>query len=163
LENLLLDERTGNCVHVDFDMLFDKGASLKVPEQVPFRLTQNVIDAFGVCGYEGVFRKCCELTLKILRSNEDTLTSVMETFLHDPLLQWKPEKKARSESNNQGWSDSARAKAREYLSVMVRKLQGQTSKDGPPLSVDGAVLDLIERATSDDNLALMFHGWAPFL
>ena len=33
-----------------------QGLTLNVPEMVPFRLTQNMIDAFGVAGHEGVFR-----------------------------------------------------------------------------------------------------------
>ena len=31
---------------------------------VPFRLTQNVIDSFGVSGIEGVYRSCAEITLQ---------------------------------------------------------------------------------------------------
>lgn len=41
-----------------------QGLLLEVPEMVPFRLTQNLIDGFGVSGYEGVFRKSCEITLQ---------------------------------------------------------------------------------------------------
>lgn len=40
---------------------------------VPFRLTQNLVDAFGVSGYEGVFRRACEVTLQVntgCRSND---------------------------------------------------------------------------------------------
>jgi hypothetical protein len=42
-----------------------QGLILEVPEMVPFRLTQNLIDGFGVSGYEGVFRKSCEITLQV--------------------------------------------------------------------------------------------------
>jgi serine/threonine-protein kinase ATR len=44
-ENILLDVRTAECVHVDFDCLFDKGLTLQKPEIVPFRLTPNMVDA----------------------------------------------------------------------------------------------------------------------
>ena len=44
-ENILLDIHTGECVHVDFDCLFDKGLTLQRPEIVPFRLTPNIVDA----------------------------------------------------------------------------------------------------------------------
>lgn len=54
-ENILFDERTGDCIHVDFNCLFDKGLTFEKPEKVPFRLTQNMVDAFGVTGYEGMF------------------------------------------------------------------------------------------------------------
>lgn len=34
--------------------------------------------------HSGPFRKTCELTLGLLRQNEDALMTVLETFLHDP-------------------------------------------------------------------------------
>jgi hypothetical protein len=37
----------------------------QVPEMVPFRLTQNVIDSFGVSGIEGTYRKSAETTLQV--------------------------------------------------------------------------------------------------
>jgi len=47
-----------------------QGLILEVPEMVPFRLTQNLIDGFGVSGYEGVFRKSCEITLQVEALNK---------------------------------------------------------------------------------------------
>ncbi len=38
---------------------------MQVPEMVPFRLTQNVVDCFGISGVEGVFRKSAEITLQV--------------------------------------------------------------------------------------------------
>ncbi len=32
---------------------------------VPFRLTQNVVDSFGVSGVEGIFRKAAEGTMQV--------------------------------------------------------------------------------------------------
>jgi serine/threonine-protein kinase ATR len=87
-ENILMDDATGDCVHVDFNCLFGKGLTFEKPEKVPFRLTQNMVDAMGLTGYEGVFRKVCELTLGVLRANRETLMSVLETFIHDPLVEW---------------------------------------------------------------------------
>jgi len=66
--------------------------TFEVPELVPFRLTQNLVDAFGVTGYEGVYRRCCEVSLRVLRNNKDTLMSVVETFLYDPLVEWTKKK-----------------------------------------------------------------------
>lgn len=37
-----------------------QGKSLRVPEKVPFRMTQNIETALGVTGVEGVFRLSCE-------------------------------------------------------------------------------------------------------
>lgn len=57
--------RAGETVHVDFGCLFDRGLVLEVPERVPFRLTQNVVDCFGVSGVEGTFRRAAEMTLQV--------------------------------------------------------------------------------------------------
>jgi len=47
-----------------------------------------MVDALGVCGYEGAFRKVCEIALTVLRSRRGALMSVLETFLYDPLVEW---------------------------------------------------------------------------
>lgn len=56
-------------MHVDFGCLFDRGLVLEVPERVPFRLTQNVVDCFGVSGVEGTFRRAAEMTLQVFFVN----------------------------------------------------------------------------------------------
>jgi phosphatidylinositol kinase/protein kinase (PI-3 family) len=43
-------------VHIDYNISFEKGRNLRIPERVPCRLTQNIIAAFGVTGVEGLFR-----------------------------------------------------------------------------------------------------------
>ena len=50
-ENILLDASSGECVHVDFSCLFDKGLTLQQPEVVPFRLTQVTVCIACRCGY----------------------------------------------------------------------------------------------------------------
>ena len=44
-----------------------QGLTLAQPEVVPFRLTQNMIDGYGVSGIEGVFRRTAEITLQARR------------------------------------------------------------------------------------------------
>jgi len=39
-------------VHVDYNVCFEKGRSLRVPEKVPFRMTQNLEHAMGFSGVE---------------------------------------------------------------------------------------------------------------
>jgi len=46
----------------------------------------------GVTGYDGVFRKAGEVTMRLLRANTDTLMSVLESFIHDPLVEWNRKK-----------------------------------------------------------------------
>ena len=45
-------------------------------------------EAMGATGIEGSFRKCCEVTLRVLRKEMDTLLSVLKPFVHDPLVEW---------------------------------------------------------------------------
>ena len=59
--------------HFDADMftcIILVGLALAVPEVVPFRLTPNMVNAFGINGYDGDFRKVCEVIVRIMRSNQ---------------------------------------------------------------------------------------------
>ena len=51
---------------------------LRVPEVVPFRLTRDVVDGMGIAGVEGVFRRCCEETLRVLRTRHHELLTILE-------------------------------------------------------------------------------------
>lgn len=51
-----------------------------------------MVDALGVSGYEGTFRRSCEITLEFLRSHENMVMTMLETFLHDPINDWKKKK-----------------------------------------------------------------------
>lgn len=39
-------------VHIDYNVCFEKGKTLRVPEKVPFRLTPNFKEPLGVTGIE---------------------------------------------------------------------------------------------------------------
>lgn len=43
------------------------------PRSTRCRLTQNVVDGFGVSGVEGVYRRCCEITLSVLRQHKGSI------------------------------------------------------------------------------------------
>lgn len=88
LDNILMDFCSGDVVHIDYNVCFDKGQRLKVPEIVPFRLTQTMEAALGLTGVEGTFRANCEAVLGVLRKNKDILLMLMEVFVWDPLVEW---------------------------------------------------------------------------
>uniref|UniRef100_A0A3B0MN28 Phosphatidylinositol 3- and 4-kinase, putative n=1 Tax=Theileria annulata TaxID=5874 RepID=A0A3B0MN28_THEAN len=46
-ENILIDIKNGDLIHVDYDCLFDKGLKLLIPELVPFRLTPILLHNLG--------------------------------------------------------------------------------------------------------------------
>lgn len=60
LDNVLVDLNTGEVVHIDYNVCFEKGKTLRVPEKVPFRMTPNIKTALGVTGVEvSVFLVVC--------------------------------------------------------------------------------------------------------
>ena len=61
---------------------------MKVPELVPFRLTQDMVDGLGTSGVNGVFRRCAEETLRVLRDGSEVILTVLEVFKYDPLHSW---------------------------------------------------------------------------
>jgi ataxia telangiectasia mutated family protein len=65
-----------------------QGRRLRIPEKVPFRLTNDLVDGFGLMGVEGTFRRCSEHTLRVLRESSDVIMTVLEVFKHDPLYAW---------------------------------------------------------------------------
>ncbi|KAL8715001.1 MAG: hypothetical protein Q9220_000958 [cf. Caloplaca sp. 1 TL-2023] len=153
-ENILFEESNGGTLHVDFNCLFDKGITFEKPELVPFRLTQNMVDAFGAYGIEGPFRKSCEFTLRILRQHEDTLMTILETFLYDPTTDFMGKKKKREEAlpdTPEGVLESVR-----------NKVRGLLPRESVPLSVDGYTEELIKQATDPEKLAAMYIGWCAF-
>lgn len=97
-ENILFDANNGDTVHVDFNCLFNKGETFEVPEVVPFRLTHNMVHAMGALGIEGAYRRCCEITLKVLQDQMPTLMSVLKPFIYDPLVNWSRQPKSDSRS-----------------------------------------------------------------
>ncbi|KAK9129994.1 hypothetical protein Sjap_010481 [Stephania japonica] len=88
LDNILMDFCSGDVVHIDYNVCFDKGQRLKIPEIVPFRLTQTIEAALGLTGIEGTFRANCESVLGVLRKNKDIILMLLDVFVWDPLVEW---------------------------------------------------------------------------
>jgi serine/threonine-protein kinase ATR len=118
-ENILFDQVTGDTVHVDLNCLFFRGQLLAEPERVPFRLTHNMADAMGVTGYEGVFRRTCEIVVQTLQANKETLLSVLETLVHDPLIEW-----SKKGSDSAGSTFDVEFAAHETLRGVSDRLSG---------------------------------------
>ena len=153
-ENVLIDTETGDVVHVDFSILFDKGLSLAVPEVVRFRLTPNVVDGFGISGVEGVFRRCSEVTMGVMRHNRATVMSVLEHFIHDPCME-----------KTEGWElPNCQRRLDGYFDepsdIVLRKTKRVTG--GLQLGIKGQVQKLIANATSPESLSVMWVWWMPW-
>lgn len=172
LDNIMLNKNTGMIMHIDFDCMFEKGKKLSVPEIVPFRLTPNLEEAMGVLGYEGSFRKSCELTMSLIRDNENILMNFLESFIHDPLMDWRSNNPSERGGEERNRLRIKRNQERVYK-ILRRKICGILTKEddntgyrdsgGLSVSVSFQVDLLIQTAVSHENLSKMFFGWMPFL
>ncbi|KAK7408849.1 serine/threonine-protein kinase M1 [Neonectria punicea] len=157
-ENVNLEEGNGGVFHVDFNCLFDKGLTFAKPERVPFRLTHNMVAAMGIYGYEGPFRKSCELTLSILRQQDETLMTILEAFIYDPTLDLQKEKRAHRRGDV-----GIKLQPQSVVDSIRRKVKGLLPNESIPLGVEGQVDELIKQAVDPRNLTAMYIGWCPFL
>jgi ataxia telangiectasia mutated family protein len=56
VQNILIDKKTAEMIHIDLGIAFEQGRILPTPETIPFRLTRDVVDGLGPSGVEGTFR-----------------------------------------------------------------------------------------------------------
>ncbi|KAL7740317.1 hypothetical protein ACLKA6_018761 [Drosophila palustris] len=162
-ENILIDERNGDAVHVDFNCLFNQGEAFAYPEVVPFRLTHNMVTAMGPLGVEGSFRKCCEITLRLLKQETKTLMSMLRPFVYDLGVQ---SRLTATTSKNKSATELTDPKVTNDVKRIAERLQGHVKRqqaNSIPLSTEGQVNFLINEATKVDNLAAMYIGWGAFL
>lgn len=185
-QNILIHEPTAELVHIDFGVVFDQGMALVTPETVPFRLTRDIVDGMGVSGCEGVFTRCCEATLQVLRKKSASVVTILEVFVHDPLYRWtlSPLKALRIQEEekgnggrrrdgghnsrsgavgDEGDSGSNNDAATRALIRVKQKLDGYEDPNGSALSIEGQVKQLISAAQNPHNLSKLFPGWAPWL
>ena len=152
-----------------------------------------MVNAMGPCGYEGVFRRCCENTLKVLRDNSNVFISILRPFVYDPLVEWTRVRGVTLVPTGKcDWTldssfpvvDTAldyclycthfsatgevnNEKAVEHLKSIRLRLTGvsrnMTKELNVALSVEAQVNYLIKEATSLENLCQMYIGWGPYL
>ncbi|KAL1956014.1 hypothetical protein VTO42DRAFT_7829 [Malbranchea cinnamomea] len=167
--NILLDTKTGEVVHIDLGVAFEQGRVLPIPEVVPFRLTRDLVDGMGITKTEGVFRRCCEFTLEALREESYSIMTILDVLRYDPLYSWtlSPVRmKKMQETQEAGAGGDALAnekrKALNEPSDADRALTVVAKKLGKTLSVAATVNQLIQQATDERNLAVLYCGWAAY-
>ena len=93
--NIMIQRSSGKVVHIDFGDCFEVAMTRdKFPEKVPFRMTRMLCNALEVFGEEGVFRSSAESVMTVLRENNETLLTMLEAFVQDPLISWRLVNKA---------------------------------------------------------------------
>ncbi|XP_049537442.1 serine-protein kinase ATM [Anopheles darlingi] len=177
VQNILIDQRTAEVIHIDFGIAFELGKNLPTPETIPFRLTRDLVDGMGITGVEGVFRKSCEKTMEVLRNNQAPIITILEVLLHDPLYSWNvlSNKKANQLQLQDSQQDTTDCNEMRYvqhtpdvnvtaeraLMLVTKKLEGM--EDDKYISIEGQVQKLIFAATNERNLCQLFHGFQPYL
>ncbi|KAJ5841200.1 hypothetical protein N7534_011030 [Penicillium rubens] len=174
--NILLDEKTGEVVHIDLGVAFEQGRVLPVPEVVPFRLTRDLVDGFGITKTEGVFRRCCEFTLEALRQESYSIMTILDVLRYDPLYSWTVSplrvKKMQMQDNQASDGPPALPGAADALvsksenenepSEADRALTVVAKKLSKTLSVTATVNELVQQASDEKNLAMLYCGWASY-
>ncbi|KAF8630142.1 hypothetical protein AX15_003095 [Amanita polypyramis BW_CC] len=174
--NILMDNRTGEVVHIDLGIAFEQGKLLNIPERVPFRLTRDIVDGMGFSGTQGVFQRCAEETLRVLRDNSEVIMTILEVFKYDPLHSWtaseiklkqvQPETPTLGvphDASRLGYGISIDLSSGTAEELADRALSSVSRKLDKSLSVQCTVNELIAEATDTSNLATMFQGWGPYL
>lgn len=187
--NILLDEKSGEVVHIDLGVSFEAGRILPVPEVVPFRLTRDLVDGMGYTKTEGVFRRCCEFTMDTLREERESIMTLLNVLRYDPLVNWSvTATKARRMQEQQDTNVAQRSgtvgpgstPAPSGISVTELEVQGEDKKKdeqageagralsvvekklSTTLSTKATVNELIQSATDERNLAVLYMGWASY-
>ncbi|XP_044260658.1 serine-protein kinase ATM isoform X2 [Tribolium madens] len=175
VSNILIDKSTAEVVHIDFGIAFEQGRVLPTPETVPFRLSRDMVDGMGVSGVEGVFRRACEKTVEVLRQNYQTIITILEVLLYDPLYDWtvstaEANKRQKVDLDDTFFNMSfepdeinkdVNVTAERALLRLKDKLQGL--EKGKLMTVEHQVETLIQQAMDPANLSKLFHGWQPYL
>jgi len=153
--------------------------TLGVPELVPFRMTQNIIDGMGPLGTEGTFTTAAETTLSTLKENIDALLTILSAVVGDPLYRWNlVDQHAQQENDDEGYSrgeyeseqDAPSAGhnendlAESALTRIQEKLKGyEDGTSGEQQTVESQVQFLLNAAQDPNNLSCIYPGWQPYL
>ncbi len=146
---------------------------------MPFRLTRDVVDGMGPSGTDGVFSASGQATMSVMRSNADTLLTILSAVVSDPLYKWSlsplmANQRQRNDDESRldflktrmsSASDESRNDAADRAIAKIHeKLQGyEDGTSGEHKTIAGQVKMLINEARDRDKLCVMFAGWAPWM
>ena len=164
--NILIDRAAGEPVHIDLGVAFDQGRYLSIPENVPFRLTRDIVAGFGISGTEGLFSKSCEHVFRVLRTHSQYICGILNVLKYDPLYSWtlsplRIHQLQHLQGDNVPLGRLLGRDTGSEASLAISVVQKKLAADG--LGDEAAVRVLIRDATDPLNLATIYMGWCPFL
>lgn len=87
--NILIDQRSADVVHIDLGIAFEQGRFLTTPEMVPFRLTRDIVDGFGIAGARASCRLCLCATISSVSPGDWSLLIAQQCALRLPNVKWQ--------------------------------------------------------------------------
>ena len=141
LGNIMVNQKTGEIIHIDFGYVALKGLSLGVPEIVDFRFTLNIRKNLGLFEENGLFNYICVKTLKTFKEYYKTLSSRIEYYQFDPLFD--------RENDNQTFN------LYRQNDNFFRYLDDKNVID--------KLKELIIKNSNVENLEKMYVWWSPWL
>jgi len=106
-----------------------------------------MLDAFGPTGADGIYSKSLQSVMSTLRGNRDTLLSVLEPFVKDPVIDWHKQNRRVTRSSSDNNSNNKESKqqkhqrqqehqskeAKRSINVIDERLQGIFNLQNPNL------------------------------
>ena len=125
LNNILIDQKTGHLIGIDFGLSFGAASHLFIPELVPFRLTSHFVDILEPMGICGLIRQTMINALRCFKNNQSDISICLDMFVKEPTIDWLKEAKKLSEKQHKDenqtildWNPETRIK------IVKRKLNG---------------------------------------
>lgn len=153
LNSIMINKENGYLMHIDFCDSFEYS------EKVPFRMTRNLVSAFGPCGTEGTFSEKCEETLSLIRTKKEIIMNTMKIFIELPLFGHNRKNKILSQMRDDGiiskiLSDKFNGTDRNVISC-----EDETES----FSIRDQVKMLILQASDEYKLSQSSSYWCPWI
>lgn len=152
--NILLNVKSGKCVHIDFTHIFGRARHLAVPERVPFRLTDNIWDVMSAMNSNNKFHATCVDVMHVLRDHRAILRRHVVMFARHHVVMV-----ARLKMNV---DVILTALDKRLAGATMAEMIGNKKVDDVARDVNTQVKLLIKEAKSTENLMHMFPGWVPY-
>ncbi|MEQ2271556.1 hypothetical protein XENORESO_006021, partial [Xenotaenia resolanae] len=129
LSNFMINMETGGMIGIDFGHSFGSATQfLPVPELMPFRLTQQLVNLMKPLKESGLIQSTMVHSLRAYRAEPDLLLSTMDVFVKEPSLDWKNFEMKQLKKGGT-WTDSVNTKEINWFPLQKvnfarRKLEG---------------------------------------
>ncbi|KAM4688942.1 DNA-dependent protein kinase catalytic subunit [Discoglossus pictus] len=129
LSNFMISMETGGMIGIDFGHAFGSATQfLPVPELMPFRLTNQIVNLMLPMKESGLFESVMVHALRAYRTRPDLLITTMDVFVKEPSLDWKNLELKQMKKSGQWKKEVDTASVNWYpvqkVNIAKRKLDG---------------------------------------